>query len=124
MYICVRVCVCVCAYETSDSDTHLFVPFRVVVRKELANVRQTERTEDGIGDRVQQYVSVAVCRASLGVRNFHAGEDEFPDARLESVQVEAMANTEGQTLHGRRRCRRRRDLRGVSLCGRSTRTFM
>src|SRR5436190_11891544 len=73
------------------------LPTWVGVREKMADVFFTERSEDGVANRMHERVRIRMAVEPFGVRNFHAAEDEFASGdQLMNVVTNANVN------HGRR----------------------
>lgn len=78
------------------------LPTGVGVREDLPDVRQPERAENRVHHAVQQHVPVGVGVAAAVVGDVDAPDDEG-EARLEAVEVEAVADAERECRRLRRR---------------------
>ena len=52
-------------------------PTRVGVGKEMADVRLAQGAENGVADRVHQYVGIRMSFQTFRVRNLHPAQEEF-----------------------------------------------
>ena len=66
---------------------------RIGVGEMAADIAQGRRTEDGVGDRVQQHVGVGVAQQAQVVRDLHAADDQVAVFH-QRVAVIALADTE------------------------------
>ena len=71
-------------------------PTRVGIRKKMSDVPLAQRTEHGIGNRVQERIGVRMAVETFAVRNFNAAQNEF-SALDKPMDVVADADA----VHGR-----------------------